>query len=75
MARVVRSADRTVLLDATGRAAGRGAYLCHDESCLDQALRTKRLARALRVELTDVDHAALRRMFAEQEGVIAHGGN
>jgi hypothetical protein len=45
--RVVRSPDGTIALDPTGRAAGRGAYLCRDASCWDAAGRKRALEHAL----------------------------
>ena len=75
LARIVRDARGVVALDVTGRAPGRGAYVCHSGACLEKALSTNKLARALRVDLTEQDCADLCRMFAEWEGVTAHGGN
>ncbi|HEX9099687.1 MAG TPA: YlxR family protein [Candidatus Dormibacteraeota bacterium] len=48
LARVVRSADGTAAVDATGRAQGRGAYLHRDPSCLEIARKKKALDRALK---------------------------
>jgi uncharacterized protein len=48
--RLVRDADGHVTLDPTGKRAGRGAYLCHDPACWEQALKRRGLERALRVE-------------------------
>ncbi len=48
--RLVRDADGRVALDPSGKRPGRGAYLCHDPACWEQALRRNGLARALRVE-------------------------
>ena len=53
--RIVRASDGTIAFDATGRAAGRGAYLC-SEACLEKAVASKRLDRALRASLTDEDY-------------------
>ncbi len=50
-------------LVSPGRGAGRGAYCCPTGSCLEQALRRKALARALRCELDRLDAEALRRSF------------
>ena len=47
--RVVRTPEGAVAVDPTGKAAGRGAYVCRDERCAEQAVRQKRLARALGV--------------------------
>ena len=49
--RVVRAPDGTVSLDASGRANGRGAYLCADGSCWTAALKKKAIERALGVAL------------------------
>jgi predicted RNA-binding protein YlxR (DUF448 family) len=51
--RVVRTPDGRVVLDETGRLAGRGAYLCADGACWNQALEKGTLQRALEVPLPD----------------------
>jgi predicted RNA-binding protein YlxR (DUF448 family) len=58
--RLVRDADGRVAVDPTGKQAGRGAYLCHDPACWEQALKRRGLERALRIEaLHPEDHVAL----------------
>ena len=47
--RVVRRPDGSVALDATGRTAGRGAYLHSAPACLQQARKRRSLDRALGV--------------------------
>lgn len=47
--RVVRTPDGTVELDTTGKRSGRGAYVCPDEKCLDEATRHERWEKALGV--------------------------
>ena len=49
--RVVRAPDGTVSIDTTGRANGRGAYLCADGSCWSVALKKKAIERALSASL------------------------
>ena len=44
--RVVRTPEGQVRLDATGKANGRGAYLCPNAECLKKAIRAKALERA-----------------------------
>ncbi|MFC4103525.1 RNase P modulator RnpM [Paenibacillus xanthanilyticus] len=46
--RVVRTPDETVLIDLTGKKAGRGAYLCGKVSCFKLAKKSKALDRALK---------------------------
>jgi predicted RNA-binding protein YlxR (DUF448 family) len=48
---VVRTPDGRVLLDATGRLPGRGAYLCADGACWRLASTKHALDRALHTTL------------------------
>ncbi len=51
--RVVRTAEEGVpKVDRTGRANGRGAYICPDTDCLKKAAKTRALERALEVKIT-----------------------
>jgi predicted RNA-binding protein YlxR (DUF448 family) len=45
----VRSPAGTVAYDPTGKAPGRGAYLCGQPACLDLAVRRRSVQRALKV--------------------------
>lgn len=45
--RVVRTPEGQIVLDPSGKKSGRGAYLCNDEQCLAQAIKAKRLEKAL----------------------------
>jgi predicted RNA-binding protein YlxR (DUF448 family) len=49
--RVVRTPERNVVFDPTGRLAGRGAYVCLRTDCLDIAIKKGALARALETPL------------------------
>lgn len=51
LVRVVRAPDGSVAIDSTGKAAGRGAYLCADGSCWTAALKKKSIERALSTPL------------------------
>ncbi|QBI18947.1 YlxR family protein [Egibacter rhizosphaerae] len=56
-----------VEFDPEARAPGRGAWLCSDAACLEQALRkeARPFRRALRAPDADVDAARLRASFGE----------
>ena len=62
--RVVRNAEQRVIVDTTGKLAGRGAYLCKKSACWQKALDRNLLAHALKVKITDEDKAKLSE-FAE----------
>lgn len=51
--RVVRTPEGAVVLDPTGKKAGRGAYVCPRAECFDRAVRGRRLQRALEVEVPE----------------------
>jgi predicted RNA-binding protein YlxR (DUF448 family) len=56
----VRDGEGRVTIDPTGKRAGRGAYLCHDPACWEQAIKRCGLERALRIEaLAQEDRDAL----------------
>ena len=50
--RIVRTPEEEILVDLTGKKAGRGAYLCGKLECLEKAIKTKGLERALNCAIT-----------------------
>ena len=52
LTRLVRISDGSVEVDASGRKAGRGAYLCQSAECWQNGLKGNRLERALRTTLS-----------------------
>lgn len=57
--RVVRTPEGNIILDETGKANGRGVYLCPSKACLQKARKAKRLERNLEVEIPDEIYALL----------------
>ncbi|MGI6004049.1 MAG: RNase P modulator RnpM [Christensenellales bacterium] len=51
LVRIVRSKEGQVSLDTTGKAPGRGAYICRDSACFQRALKTRAVERALETGL------------------------
>ena len=43
--RIVKNKEGNIFVDKTGKANGRGAYLCDNVECLEKAIKTKRLER------------------------------
>ena len=41
MIRVIKTSENEIILDATGKKNGRGAYLCADSECLKKAEKSK----------------------------------
>lgn len=51
--------EGTVTLDPTGKAKGRGVYLCPSSECLEKAKKKKALARSLGMEISQDQLAKL----------------
>ncbi|NLK99787.1 MAG: YlxR family protein [Clostridiales bacterium] len=49
--RVLRTPEDDIVLDATGKKNGRGAYICCSVDCLRKSIKTKGLDRSLKVEI------------------------
>jgi predicted RNA-binding protein YlxR (DUF448 family) len=64
MTRVVRSADGAVMVDPSGKAPGRGTYLCDQAACRDPKRLAEGIQRALGASivpeqiLAEVTHAS-----------------
>lgn len=59
--RIIRTKDGHIDVDVTGKANGRGAYLCGRTECFDAAVARRRFDPALRVRVHDDDLNRLRR--------------
>lgn len=46
--RIVKNKEGEIFIDATGKANGRGAYICYDSECLKKAEKSKALNKAFR---------------------------
>lgn len=68
MLRVVRSAEGQVSIDPTGKAAGRGAYVCKDIACLERAMKTRGLERAFEQKVEPMIYETLKADFVKQYG-------
>jgi predicted RNA-binding protein YlxR (DUF448 family) len=59
--RIVRTPTGSVVLDASGKQSGRGAYVHQDPACWTLALKRSTLAHALKIEtIPEADLSALR---------------
>ena len=49
--RIVRDKEGNVSVDISGRANGRGAYLCRNAECLKKAIKSRALNRSFKCEI------------------------
>ncbi len=50
--RIIRTPEGIIEIDETGKKSGRGAYLCYNIACWKEAVKKKKLGKALKVEPT-----------------------
>ena len=49
--RIVKNKEGEIFVDKTGKANGRGAYLCDNKECLEKAIKTKKLERTFETSI------------------------
>ena len=64
--RVVKTKQGDIFLDKTGKANGRGAYICNSSACLEKAIKTRRISRALSCEIPEEVYQALRKAIEDE---------
>ena len=65
--RIVRNNEGVISLDLTGKAPGRGAYICNDIECLKKARKSKRIDRVFDCQVPDSVYDALEEQLTKNE--------
>ena len=67
--RVVHTKDGVTSVDLTGKASGRGAYLCRNVACFDAARKARRLEKSFsgKIEETVFDTLREQIMLAKED--------
>lgn len=63
--RLVRTPESEIKLDPTGKASGRGAYICSKAECFALARKKNSIERALKSKVTDEVYQQLEIQFAK----------
>ncbi|MCI6005633.1 MAG: YlxR family protein [Blautia sp.] len=63
MIRVLKTAEDEIILDATGKKNGRGAYLCFSMECLEKAIKSHGLERSLKASIPEEVYKSLKKEF------------
>lgn len=53
LVRIVKTPTNDTIFDRIGKAPGRGAYICCDINCLEKAIKSKAIDKALEQKITD----------------------
>ena len=51
--RIVKNKDGEIFVDKSGKANGRGAYICKDKECFDKLCKQKSLNKAFKCNISD----------------------
>lgn len=65
--RLVFNKKGELFVDKTGKAEGRGAYICTNIKCLENAIKTKRLERVFETKIDDKLYENIRGVIIEKE--------
>lgn len=63
MLRVVKNQEGEVFIDYTGKAAGRGAYLCDNPDCVKKLKKARLLNKTFSCEIPDAVYARIEEEF------------
>lgn len=58
--RIVKNKENQIFIDKTGKANGRGAYICDNIQCLEKAIKSKRLERTFETKIDEEIYDELR---------------
>lgn len=59
MIRVIKTPEDGIVIDATGKKNGRGAYLCCSKECYNKAVKSKAIERSLKISIPKEVYEAL----------------
>ncbi len=60
LVRIVRTPEGEIKVDPTGKANGRGTYVCFQDNCLEEALKKDKLKKALKCSVSDAEKEKLK---------------
>ena len=64
--RIVKNKESQIFIDRTGKANGRGAYICDNVECLEKAIKTKRLERTFETKISEEIYENLRGVIIDK---------
>ena len=64
--RIVKNNEGKIFIDKTGKANGRGAYICNNVECLDKAIKTKKLERCFETTISNEIYESLRGVIIDK---------
>lgn len=65
--RIVKNKEDEVFIDLSGKANGRGAYICKSIECLEKELKSKRLKSTLSIDIPADTYDQLRKVIEDEQ--------
>ena len=66
--RIVKNKENEIKIDTTGKEPGRGAYICYSEECLEKAIKSGRLEKALETKINDNTYEEIKKIIMKKIG-------
>lgn len=64
--RIVKQNDGKIFIDKTGKANGRGAYICNNIECIEKAIKSKRLENNFETKIDNEIYESLRGVIIDK---------
>ena len=64
--RIVKNKEGVISIDKTGKANGRGAYICNELECLEKAMKSKRLEKVFETKISEEIYENLRGVIVDK---------
>ncbi|MCR5147028.1 MAG: YlxR family protein [Clostridia bacterium] len=62
--RIVKDNQNNISIDKTGKANGRGAYICDNIDCLEKAIKNKKIEKSFKMNIDESVYENLRNMIS-----------
>lgn len=68
LVRIVKTKEGLIKFDPTGKAAGRGAYICNDQECLKKAQKKKAFNKAFQQDVKEEVYEKISEEMGKNDG-------
>lgn len=65
--RIVKNKNNDVFIDKTGKAEGRGAYICNSITCFEKVIKNKRLEKTLDISINKEVYENLKEVINDKQ--------
>lgn len=62
--RIVKDNQNNISIDKTGKANGRGAYICDNVECLEKAIKNKKIEKSFKMNIDEKVYEELRAVMS-----------